>query len=134
MTAVAKKRKPAPFKLTMPEIPESAILNAVLEYLNYHPAVAWAQRMNSGGTKFKRADGTEQFVRFGFEGLSDVLGQLRDGRLLAIETKARKGRARASQIAFLMHVQKNNGVAGIARSVDDAIAILAGRRYTPPEK
>lgn len=130
MTA-PRKRKLPPFKLTMPEPDETSRLYAILEYLNYDRRVAWAHRMNTGGAKFARGDGTAQFVKFGFAGLSDIIGQLRDGRFLAIECKSRTGRAKEEQKAFLLFVQKHQGVAGIARTIEDAHAILAGRVYDP---
>lgn len=76
--------------------PEAAALLEVLKALRAHPAVAWCERMNSGAARM----GT-RFVRFGFVGCPDVLGQLRDGRLLGVEVKARKGRMRAEQAVFL---------------------------------
>lgn len=124
-------RKAPPFRLTMPEVPESSILPAVLTYLQYHRDVAWAMRMNTGAAKFKKKDGTEQFVRFGFDGLSDIIGQMRDGRFLAIETKRRLGKANEDQKLFLTTVQRYGGIAGIARSIDDAQAILRGLVYVP---
>lgn len=136
MTAPAPKkprapRKPPPFRLTMPEVPESSILSACLQLLQYDMRVAWAARLNTGAAKFDRGDGTAQLVRFGFEGLSDIVGQMKDGRFLAIECKNRIGRLRPMQTAFLLHVQKHNGVAGVARSVDDVLAILGGWRFDP---
>ena len=66
--------------------PEAAALVEVLKALRTHPAVAWAERMNSGAAKV----GT-RFVRFGWPGCPDVLGQLKDGRLLGVEVKAKAG-------------------------------------------
>lgn len=123
--------KPRPFKLTAPEPGETSRLYAILEFLNYDRRVAWAHRFNTGGAHYDRGDGTKQFVKFGFAGLSDILGQLRDGRVLAIECKARRGRAEEEQKAFLLLVQRHGGVAGIARTIEDAQAILAGRIYDP---
>jgi hypothetical protein len=121
--------KPRPaLKLTRPEIPEAAVLDAVLKALDAHPKVAWAARMNSGAGKFQYPDGsTSQFLRFGFKGMSDVLGMTTDhygGRLLAIEVKRPTGRATADQVAFLETVRRNGGIAFIARSVDDVLREL----------
>ena len=57
--------------------PEAAALVEVLKALNTHPTVAWCERMNSGAARIGA-----RFVRFGFKGCPDVLGQLKDGRLL----------------------------------------------------
>lgn len=124
--------KPRPFRLTHVEPGETARRNAIEQFLNYHPKVAWVQRLNTGAGKLLRADGTHsQFIRFGFPGLSDLLGQMRDGRLLVMETKARIGTLTAEQIAFLENVQRHGGVAGVARTIEDAAAIIAGRRFEP---
>lgn len=66
--------------------PEAATLREVLQALTAHPAVAWCERMNSGAVKIG-----SRFVCFGWKGCPDVLGQLKDGRLLGVEVKAAKG-------------------------------------------
>ena len=84
--------------------------------------------MNSGAGKFQYPDGsTSQFMRFGFKGMSDILGMTTDhygGRLLAIECKRPSGRATADQVAFLETVRRNGGIAFIARSADDVLQEL----------
>jgi hypothetical protein len=102
---------------------EQGVLNAVLKVLRIHPKVAWAARMNSGA--YKMPDG--RYVRFGFPGCPDVLGQMRDGRIVMIEVKAAKGRTTDEQDAVLETVRANNGVCGVARSIEDALAIVEGR-------
>jgi VRR-NUC domain len=100
--------------------PEQAILNAVMQALRLHPRVAWVRRMNSGA--YQTPDG--RYVKFGFAGCSDVLGQMRDGRLIAIEIKARRGRVSSAQRAFIDFVIEHHGVAGIVRSIDEALALI----------
>ena len=99
---------------------EQGVLNAVMKVLLMHPNVAWCARFNNGG--FKDARG--QFVRFGFAGCSDILGQMVDGRLLAVEVKASKGRLTDDQEFFLAKVRANGGISGVARSIEDALAIV----------
>jgi hypothetical protein len=101
---------------------EQGVLNAVLKVLSYHPNVAWCARFNTGG--FKDARG--QFVRFGFAGCSDILGQMVDGRFLALEVKAAKGRLTDDQEFFIAKVRANGGVSGVARSIADALKIVEG--------
>ena len=59
--------------------PEAAARLEVIKALKAHPAVVWCERMNSGAAKVGN-----RFIRFGFKGCPDVLGQLRDGRLLGV--------------------------------------------------
>jgi hypothetical protein len=107
-------------KLTRPEPPERIVLASVLEALSFHPKVAWAVRMNSGAGKLAYRDGsTSQWMRFGFQGMSDVLGQTTDGRFLAVEVKRPSGRVRPEQAAFLGRVRAAGGVGFVARSPDD---------------
>ena len=96
--------------------PEAAALVEVLKALNTHPAVAWCERMNSGAARMGA-----RFVRFGFKGCPDVLGQLRDGRLLGVEVKAKTGRLRPEQAIFLERIRGASGVAFVARDLRDVM-------------
>ncbi len=94
--------------------PEAAALCEVLMALKAHPAVSWCERMNSGAA---RVGG--RFIRFGFTGCPEVLGQLRDGRLLGVEVKAPKGKLRPEQAVMLQRIAGAGGVAFVARDCRD---------------
>lgn len=94
--------------------PEAAALVEVLMALRVSPAVAWVERMNSGAAKVGK-----RFIRFGFVGCPDVLGQLRDGRMLGVEVKASKGRLRPEQAIVLARINAAGGVAFVARNCND---------------
>jgi hypothetical protein len=98
-------------------VPEAQILSAVLQAIKLHPRVGWAHRFNTGGAHYG-----EQYVAFGFAGLSDILGQLKDGRFLAIEVKRAGKVPTEGQVEFMGKVARFNGVAFVARSIDDAMA------------
>ena len=100
--------------------PEAAALVEVLKALNTHAAVAWCERMNSGAARMGG-----RFVRFGFKGCPDVLGQLRDGRLLGVEVKAQAGRLRPEQAVFLERIRGAGGVAFVARDLRDVLRELS---------
>jgi hypothetical protein len=85
--------------------PEATSLAELLQVLRYHSLVAWVEHQNSG---VARIGG--RFVRFGWAGCSDLLGQLRDGRTLAVEVKAPKGRLQAEPAEFLLRVRRFGGV------------------------
>ena len=101
------------------ERPEAAALAEVLKALKAHPAVSWCERQNSGAV---RSGG--RFIRFGWVGCADILGQLRDGRFLGVEVKAAKGRASPEQVAFLERINAAGGVGFIAHSLRDVVREL----------
>ncbi len=99
--------------------PEAAALVKVLQALSAHPDVAWCERMNSGAVRIGK-----RFVRFGWKGCPDVLGQLTDGRLLGVEVKAAKGKLRPEQTIFLERIRCAGGVAFMARDCRDVFRKL----------
>lgn len=103
--------------------PEAAALLEVLKALRAHPLVAWANRANSGAAKVGG-----RFIRFGWPGCPDVLGQLRDGRFLGVEVKAAKGRLRSEQSLFLERIIDAGGVAFVARDCRDVHSALKNNR------
>jgi hypothetical protein len=108
------------------ETSESEILRAIMALLKRHPRVAQVWRQNSGTFQERNRDGTTRYIRANTQrGMSDIMGVLRDGRTLAIECKSRTGRMRPGQEEFLATIRQAGGVAGVCRSVEDAIALLA---------
>lgn len=99
--------------------PEAAALLEVLKALRAHHAVAWAERMNSGTAQVQG-----RFIRFGWPGCPDVLGQLKDGRLLGVEVKSQNGRLRPEQAVFLERIRAAAGVAFVARDCRDVLREL----------
>ena len=129
-TAKPSLRKPPPAS-------EAEVQVAVLAFLRHHPLVAWVHRANTGSGYLINARLYRElvargvlnakdcrFMRFGFPGLSDNIGQLRDGRFLAVETKAAGKHPTDDQQAFLDAVNGAGGVGFVARSVDDVAAAL----------
>jgi hypothetical protein len=113
-----------PYTLKRPEPLEAQVQRAVLQVLSHHPRVAWAARINTGVFRPARKDGSTGFVRAGFKGCSDVIGQLTTGQFLAIEVKRPSGKTTPEQQAFLQQVAAHGGIALVARSADDVIAAL----------
>lgn len=110
-------------RLKRPEPSEAAVLDAIKRALKIHPKVAWYERMNSGA--HVAGEGKDRrFVRYGFKGCPDIIGQLRDGRGLYIEVKKPSGRVSEDQDAFLERAAKHGGVAFVARSVSDVFERL----------
>ena len=93
---------------------EAAALVEVLQALRTHPAVAWCERMNTGAARMGA-----RFVRFGWPGCPDVLGQLKDGRLLGVEVKGPAGKLRPEQAEFIGRIRAARGVGFVARDCRD---------------
>ena len=95
----------------------------ILSYLKRHPLVAWCGRFNSG---------RKGNIRFSsVDNLPDILGQLKDGKLLAIEVKNESWKGpktphELGQAEFLACVLDNNGVGLFATSLDDVIEVMGG--------
>lgn len=59
------------------------------------------------------------------KGFSDLFGfRHSDGKVFFIEVKAPSGRLSKDQIHFLEQMRKHGAVAGVARSVEDALKII----------
>ena len=99
----------------IPHLTEAEIQSACLGYLKAHPKVAWAERMNVGNFRLKGSS----WVRFGFKGLSDIIGQLKNGIFLAVEVKRPGEAPTEDQQKFLDMVENNGGLSIIAQCVDD---------------
>ena len=117
-------RKRAPAKPSN-EPSESDILRAIMQLLKRHPRVAQCWRQNSGTFQERNRDGSVRYIRANTQkGMSDIMGVLKDGRTLAIEVKSRTGRMRPGQAEFLATIRQAGGVAGVCRSVEDAVRLL----------
>jgi len=84
-----------------------------------HPKVEFAHVNTCGLVKVKNSR-----MRVGFPGLSDITGMLKNGKYFAIEVKTEIGKISEQQQWFIDIVNKNNGIAGIARNVDDVVELL----------
>lgn len=99
---------------------EMDIMRLVMVALSEKGCICW--RNNTG--MLKNAAGIP--IKFGLcVGSSDVIGVSPDGRFLAVEVKTDKGKPTPEQIRFIDAVKRNGGIAGIARSPADAVALLS---------
>lgn len=57
-------------------------------------------------------------------GSSDIVGMAPDGRFLAIEVKTKTGRPTKEQLRFIEAVRNAGGIAGIARSPEEALDLI----------
>lgn len=92
---------------------EADLLRAILAYLRYRGVLH--ARTNAG-----RAGG----VRLAPRGWCDITGCYK-GRFLAVELKSDDGELSEEQVAFLLRVRDEGGIAVAARSVEDVRWALA---------
>ncbi len=113
---------------------ESAIQKSILDYLTAERVFAF--RLNTGGAKV-----TGGFLRSHSlgAGAADILalpteitrlfgGEVEYNTALWIEVKNSKGQQSPEQKSFQLHVENLGHSYLLARSVDDVIALLQGRR------
>lgn len=63
-------------------------------------------------------------IKIGFKGLSDLIYFGNDGLVAFIETKTENGKLRKEQKHFLDTMNERGYVAGVARSVEDALKLI----------
>ena len=95
-------------------------LAEVLQALRTDNAVAWVRRQNTGAAKVGG-----RFIKLGWAGCTDLLGMMKDGRLLAVECKRPKGgKLSTEQAHFIAMVNQFGGCAFIATSAIDVFKNL----------
>lgn len=102
---------------------ESDIQSSIMIALGEHPLVAWVYVTSTGTYKGLRGG---RPIKIGIPGMPDIIGQMRDGRLLGIEVKRPGDEPRPEQELFLAMIDENGGVAGWCDCVDGAIEIING--------
>ena len=106
------------------DIKEKEIQNAILDYLAHCPGKFWTNASTGIYDPVKKC--FRRTPRHFVAGVSDILGVLPDGTFVAIEVKTAKGRVSENQKKFLEDIQRCNGIAFVARSIDDVRERLHG--------
>lgn len=99
---------------------EKDVQKAILQLLKKHPKIKWVARFNSGTFQ----DGDRYVTSNSQRGMSDIMGMLSGGRLLAIEVKSETGRVQPHQQEFIDLINAGGGLAFVARSVEDVLKEL----------
>lgn len=96
---------------------EGQIVNEIRLALSRVGCITWRNHtgaVNVGG----------RWQRFGLApGMPDIIG-IYNGKFVAIEVKTPRGRPTEEQNQWIYLIQKNQGLAGIARNVSDALRII----------
>ena len=114
--------------------PETKIMNTILMALSKagcllfrnESAGAWVGKvLHKDANQVTLTDA--RMIRFGLAvGSADIIGIAPCGRFLAIEIKTSTGRPTKEQLRFIEAVNNAGGIAGIARSVEDALKLIGG--------
>jgi len=110
--------------------PEKLIENQILHYLFKRGIFAWKNQSVGIFDPVKRIY-RKNTNPFHIKGVSDILGILSDGRLLAIEVKTPTGRASPEQQMFIQKIKDRGGLAFVARSVYDVEKELSNVTSNP---
>jgi hypothetical protein len=110
--------------MNKPDTPENRVKAEVLKYLKLRRIKAWSNP--SGAVRIRPG----KFMHFGLKGSADILGCLPDGRFLAVEVKAERGRLSPEQRQFLEEIGGLGGLAIVARSYRDIEAALLEAGYS----
>lgn len=113
---------------------ETKIQRLIMLKLSEVGCLVWRNETGSahvGKVIYKRGNqvtlDNAQMLPFGLcKGSSDIVGIAPDGRFLALEVKTATGRASKEQVNFIEQVKAKGGIAGIARSPYEALALLEG--------
>lgn len=100
---------------------EQNIQKLIMLALTDAGCVVWRNNIGS----YTTAEGA--YIRYGVGGVggSDLIGIHKPtGKFLAVEVKTAKGKPSAAQLNFIEQVKASGGIAGIARSPEDAVQLL----------
>ena len=128
LPAQPKRRKSGTVR--RPVVKEIEIQRQILTALSLHPKVARIERINVMAGRLIGRDGkASRFMRSCRRGRVDLDGFTRDGRVIAIEVKKPSKRKKVTdeQRSYLDQVSAAGGIAGVACSVEEALAIVEGR-------
>lgn len=119
----APKKRAAPIPTGEPL--EKDILRECLAALRAHPAVAFVGRFNRGAVVSGDQHGATRYTSFNsVPGFPDIHGMLEGGRAFYIETKRRGKKPDDRQANFLATITACGGIAGVATSSAEAIALI----------
>lgn len=131
LPAQPKRRRPGTIKPPRPL--EKDIKTAIFNALSAHPLVLEVDVVGVSSGRMVRPDGSRTaWRRWGEAGTPDIVGSLKEGcppRRFRIEVKtpSRRNMVTPEQRARLDETVAAGGLAGVACSVEEALAIVEGR-------
>ncbi len=101
---------------------EALTLHEILKAWGKHPRLRIA-RVNTGAAPMGPS---RRLVRFGVPGTADIVGIVKpNGRMIHLECKTLKGRARENQLIMQRIIREFGGVYEFCRSLEDADRVFA---------
>lgn len=104
----------------MKNLKESDLQKQILDYLRLKGYLAFKHH----STGFTVRSGKVMAFKYGHKGIADIIGTTKNGIFFAIEVKMPKKKLSPDQEKFLEKVNKSNGIAIVAYSLDDVSEIL----------
>lgn len=107
---------------------EKTVKNQILAFLRLHGIFCWP---NDSVGLFDTKRKAFRSAKHKLKGVSDILGVLPDGKILCIEVKRPKSKGKAAGVLsvyqefFIANVLANNGIAFMAKSLDDVQSNLS---------
>ena len=98
---------------------ESDIQSDIMIALGEHPKIAWCYVTSAGSFRVRGG-----YMTVGIKGMSDIMGQMRDGRLFGVEVKKPNEKPKPEQFEFLDMISKNGGISGWCTNVSEAMEII----------
>ena len=113
-------KKRATIKRSRRQDPHTALVNAVLNYLEYFPRQIRVWKQHRGKFKVQDEYGI-RWIEFNVPGAADITGiwKAYGGKRIEIECKTGAAKQTKDQIAFQKMIEDMGGIYIIARSVDD---------------
>tara|TARA_Y100000401_G_scaffold67416_1_gene53959 strand:+ start:2207 stop:2584 length:378 start_codon:yes stop_codon:yes gene_type:complete len=122
-------------RCTNKHVLEKDIQRGIMDLLCIYGINFWRQNQGNISINDKFGMPTRRFMAArdqrgrAVKGISDIIGILNDGKFLAIEVKRPGNKPTPDQITFIENINKNNGLAFVAYSVDDVQNILRREGY-----
>ena len=108
------------------KITETQLVKQIIQYLNYSGHFVWRSNTGSVTSSYKDKAGRtkSRFIRFGFKGVSDIIGISKNGTMIAIEAKVGYNKPTQFQKDFLESVKDRGGIAIVAYCLEDVQSII----------
>ena len=99
------------------KISENAVTSEILEYLQWKGIYCWKNK--NIATFDPKTNRFRRLGKYEIRGVSDILGIMKNGKMLAIECKTGYNKASDVQKEFIDNINKAGGIAFVAYGIDD---------------